>query len=41
MLNWFKNAEAKTASTNFISSYFAFPNSFVFPYFNSNIFFGI
>ena len=46
MLTWFKNAEAKTASTNFIWSYFVFPNSFVFPYFNSNIlypvlFFGI
>ena len=41
MLTWFKNAEAKTASTNFIWSYFVFPNSFVFPYFNSNILYSV
>ena len=46
MLTWYKKAEAKTASTNFTWLYFVFPNSFVFPFFNSNIllsvrFFGI
>ena len=37
MLTWLENAGAKTASTNFTWSYFVFPNSFVFPYFNLNI----
>ena len=37
MLSWYKKAEAKTASTNFTCLYFVFPNSFIFPYLNSNI----
>ena len=41
MLTWFKNADAKTASTSFIWSYFVFRNSFVFPYFNSNILYSV
>ena len=41
MLTWFKNAEAKTASTDFTWSYFVFPSSFVFPYFNLNILYSV
>ena len=38
MLTWFKNVEAKTASTNFIWSYFVFPNSFFFFHISIRIF---
>ena len=37
MLTCFRNAEAKTATTNFTSSDFVISNSFAFPYFISNI----
>ena len=37
MLYWYKQAETKTASTNFTWLCFVFPNSFVFSCLNSNI----
>ena len=37
MLTWYKKGKAKIGSTNFAWLYFVFPNSFVFPNFNSNI----
>ena len=38
MLTWYEKTESKIACTNLTWLYFAFPNSFVFPYFKSNIF---
>ena len=37
MLYWCKWTEAKNARTNFTFLYFVYPNSLVFPFFNSNI----
>ena len=41
MLTWYKKSEAKSASANFTWLHFLFPNSFVFPYFNSNILYSV
>ena len=41
MLTWYKKGETKTANTNFNWLYFVFPNSFVFPYFNTSILYSV